>query len=71
LTQGEIDALGGGVLLDDALHDALVAWVDRHYRDRLRPEDLADPELAREGMRALDELTRLLRLGTLYDFQRG
>jgi len=58
------------VLLDDALGEALSAWVDRHYRDRLVPADLADPALAREGMRALDELTQLLELGPIYDFQR-
>jgi succinylarginine dihydrolase len=71
LTREEVNALGAAVLLDDPLYDALCAWVDRHYRDRLLPGDLADPELAREGMRALDELTRLLRLGSLYDFQRA
>jgi succinylarginine dihydrolase len=58
------------VLLDDSLAAELAAWVDRHYRDRLVPADLADPALAREGMRALDELTGILRLGAVYDFQR-
>lgn len=67
---GEIGALGARVLLDDALHDALAAWIERHYRDRLAPPDLADPALARESMQALDELTGLLSLGSLYDFQR-
>ena len=70
LTEEEARALGGNVLFDDGLHDALCAWVDRHYRDRLAAADLADPGLAREGMRALDELTGLLRLGAIYDFQR-
>jgi succinylarginine dihydrolase len=57
-------------MLDDALHDALCAWVDRSYRDRLVPQDLADPALHRESMTALDELTKLLKLGSVYDFQR-
>jgi succinylarginine dihydrolase len=35
------------------------------------PDDLADPALARECMTALDELTRILRLGPVYDFQRA
>jgi succinylarginine dihydrolase len=69
-TEVEMLALSGRVLLDDALGEALSAWVDRHYRDRLVPADLADPALAREGMRALDELTQLLELGPIYDFQR-
>ncbi len=67
----EVRALRGNVLLDDTLYDALCAWVERHYRDRLVPADLADPRLAYEGMRALDELTSLLKLGTVYDFQRA
>jgi succinylarginine dihydrolase len=70
LKDGEARALSGNVVLSDALHDSLRAWIDRHYRDRLVPADLADPELAREGMRALDELTGLLALGSIYDFQR-
>jgi succinylarginine dihydrolase len=70
LSDGEVAALSGNVVLTDALYDALRAWISRHYRDRLVPRDLADPELAREGMRALDELTALLGLGSIYDFQR-
>ncbi len=70
LTDEETRALGGRVLVDDALHAELVAWVDKHYRDRLVPGDLADPKLAREIMTGLDELTRVLGLGAVYDFQR-
>jgi succinylarginine dihydrolase len=43
--------------------------VRRHYREVLRPKDLQDPQLVRETMTALDELTRLLKLGNVYDFQ--
>jgi succinylarginine dihydrolase len=71
LTDDETRALRANVVLDDALYGALCGWVDRHYRDRLLAQDLADPQLAREGMRALDELTQLLRLGSVYDFQRA
>jgi succinylarginine dihydrolase len=70
MTDAEAGALSARVILDDALAEALVAWVDRHYRDRLTPADLTDPALAREGMLALDELTQLLELGSIYDFQR-
>ena len=71
LTRGERDAIRARVWLDDALHAELVAWVQRHYRDRLAPEDLGDPALLDEGRRALDELSRLLRLGSVYPFQRA
>jgi succinylarginine dihydrolase len=70
LSEDESRALSANVFLTDALYAALCAWVERHYRDRLVPSDLGDPELAREGMRALDELTGLLALGSVYDFQR-
>jgi succinylarginine dihydrolase len=70
LTGDEARALPAGILLTDVLYDTLWAWVARNYRDRLVPADLSDPALAREGMRALDELTQLLRLGSIYDFQR-
>jgi succinylarginine dihydrolase len=69
LTSHESSHLGARVLLDDALLADLTAWVDRHYRDRLLPDDLRDPALAQEGMRALDELTEILRIGSVYDFQ--
>jgi succinylarginine dihydrolase len=32
--------------------------------------DLADPALLDESRHALDELTQILGLGSLYDFQR-
>ncbi len=70
LTDEERAALGAPVWLDDALHGELVAWVQRHYRDRLAPADLADPELLTEGRTALDEVSRMLRLGSVYPFQR-
>ncbi|MGM0703220.1 MAG: N-succinylarginine dihydrolase [Pseudomonadota bacterium] len=62
-------ALDGRTLLDDALYAELVAWVERHYRDRLAPEELADPQLAAESLAALDELTRILKIGPVYPYQ--
>lgn len=57
--------------LDTALIGRLEDWVDRHYRDRLAGTDLADPDLIDEGRRALDALTALFGLGSLYAFQGG
>lgn len=71
LTEAERAALTGRVLLNDALYDDLTAWVNRHYRDRLAPDDLADPQLAEESLAALDELTQLLKIGPVYPFQLG
>ena len=44
-------------------------WI-RNYRDRLAPEDLADPALLDESRRALDEISQLLRLGSVFPFQQ-
>ena len=57
------------LLLGRALHEQLLSWVNRHYRDELRIEDLADPKLLTESRDALDELTKILKLGNLYEFQ--
>ncbi|MBS0321992.1 MAG: N-succinylarginine dihydrolase [Proteobacteria bacterium] len=70
LTDDERAAVGARVFGDDALFAALEAWVRRHYRDRIVAADLADPALLDESRRALDELTVLLGLGAVYDFQR-
>ncbi len=71
LSAEERAALSGRVLLDESLYAELTAWVERHYRDRLAPEDLSDPALARETLTALDELSRLLGIGAVYPFQLG
>lgn len=44
-------------------------WVEKHYRDELSQADLADPQLLIESRTALDELTQILQLGSIYDFQ--
>lgn len=69
LTVEERSSIRARVWLDAALHAALVSWVTRHYRDRLAPADLADPALLDECRRALDELSQLMRLGSVYPFQ--
>ncbi|HTH62882.1 MAG TPA: N-succinylarginine dihydrolase [Paraburkholderia sp.] len=70
LGDDERAAVARGVWIDDALFATLDAWIERHYRDRLAPADLADPGLLDESRTALDELTQILGLGSLYDFQR-
>jgi len=69
LDDAERAAIRANVFLDTALADLLEAWIRRHYRDRLLPADLGDPALLDESRRALDELTRLLRIGNVYPFQ--
>ena len=66
LTDAQAAAMHQGVLLTAALHARLVAWVERHYRDRLSPSDLTDPALVAEVDAALDALADILGLPSLY-----
>ncbi len=70
LEEADRAALNPAVVLDAALHERLAAWVHRHYRDRLAAPDLADPLLLDECRTALDELSGILALGSVYPFQR-
>ena len=69
LSDEERRAINQGVILTDALYERLTAWVNAHYRDELSQQDLADPMLLDEVRKALDELTGILGLGSIYDFQ--
>ncbi len=69
LRRSDIAALSANVVFDARLDVQLTAWVEKHYRDRLEPKDLGDPALYRECLVALDELSRILLLGSVYDFQ--
>ncbi len=70
LTPAERMAIRANVFLDDDLARSLEQWIRDHYRDRLSPADLADPALLDESRRALDHLSQLLRIGSVYPFQR-
>ncbi|MFP8966989.1 N-succinylarginine dihydrolase [Pokkaliibacter sp. CJK22405] len=70
LNEAEQQAVNPGVWMNDTLFNRLNLWVDNHYRDRLIEADLADPQLLIESRSALDELTQILKLGSVYPFQR-
>lgn len=70
LNEQEFRLVNPRVMMNDALFAILNLWIDRHYRDRLKQEDLADPQLLRESRTALDELTTILGLGSVYPFQQ-
>jgi succinylarginine dihydrolase len=69
LTDEELAAMHQGVIFTDALYESLKKWINKHYREKLSSEDLADPKLLEESRAALDELSRLLGLGRIYAFQ--
>lgn len=54
--------LGGNVLFTEELYGKLTAWVNKHYRDKLAPEDLLDINLHTESLAALKELYEILNL---------
>jgi succinylarginine dihydrolase len=70
LTQAEQQAINPSTLMNDVLFERLNNWVDKHYRDQLHEKDLADPQLLIESRSALDELTQIMNLGSVYEFQR-
>ncbi|MGP2516244.1 N-succinylarginine dihydrolase [Yersinia sp. 2545 StPb PI] len=71
LTDTELQAVNSRVMMTPALFVTLNNWVDQHYRDHLQFKDLADPQLLQEGRQALDELTRILNIGSVYPFQQN
>jgi len=71
MTEGERKAANQNMLLSEDLFAQLNAWVTKHYREELAPDDLGDPQLMHESFAALDALTNILGLGgSFYPFQR-
>lgn len=71
LTDQEVDAVNPNTLINDNQFERLNTWVDKHYRDQLSIDDLRDPLFLNESRTALDELTQILKLGSVYPFQQG
>ncbi len=70
MNENELAASHQGVYLTDKLFDELSIWAKENYRDRLSPDDLADPLLLVESRTALDQLTQILKIGSVYSFQK-
>lgn len=70
LTAAQWEQVNAGQRYSPALHRELEDWINTHYRDTLAPEDLPDPSLMEESFAALDELTKIMKLGpNFYPFQ--
>ena len=70
MSDEQIETTDARVFLDEKLYEILTNWIEHHYRDRLMPEELADPQLHDESRQALDELTCIMELGSIYEYQR-
>ena len=71
LNEPQLAQVNPSFVLTDELFATLNQWVDKHYRDELSASDLADPNLLVEGRAALDELTKIMQLGSFYNFQQA
>jgi succinylarginine dihydrolase len=69
LNDAERTAVKANVFFDERLHAQLIEWVEKHYRESLSPAELSDPKLLIESRHALDELSALLGLKNVYEFQ--
>ena len=70
LNEEELQAVNQNCILTEKKYIELKAWAERNYREEMRAEDLRDPAVYRESCTALDELTQIMDLGALYDFQK-
>lgn len=70
LNENELKGVNPNTLLDEKLYTTLNNWIDKHYREEIKPEDLGDPNLITEVQTALDELSQILDLGNIYPFQQ-
>ena len=70
LNDQEVKGVQPEFILNDRRIADLQKWVTRHYRDTLNICDLADYELVKESRAALDKLTQILGLGSIYSFQK-
>jgi succinylarginine dihydrolase len=70
MSEPDMARLGGSVLFDERRERELQHIIERRYRERLTLNDVADPQLVDEAHTALDEVTQVLGLGSVYDFQR-
>ncbi len=71
LNDMELAAVNQNTLMTPQLFATLNQWVDKHYRDSLVFDDLRDTQLVTEVNTALDELSQILHLGSVYPFQQA
>jgi len=70
LSEQQVSRLAGSVLFDARCERELEGIIKRRYREQLTLKDVADPQLLDEARTALDEITQVLGLSSVYDFQR-
>lgn len=71
LSDEELAVINPKLFFSERLYERLLSWGAKRYRDNLCVKDLADPSLVNETRTALDELSKILDLGSIYDFQKS
>lgn len=71
LTEDERKASIPEIFLDENRYLQLADWIEKFYRHHITDADLLDPLLVEESQSALDALTKILNLGSLYSFQKA
>lgn len=69
LNEDEFAAINQNVIFTEDLYSKLKAWIEKHYRDSLLVEDMVNINFLLEVREALNELTKILDLGAVYEFQ--
>jgi succinylarginine dihydrolase len=70
LSEAEKNACHQNMFLTNELYEKLLSWINHYYRESIHPKDLLDPALIQESHKALDALTHILHLGSIYTFQK-
>lgn len=71
LNDNELAGCHQGIFFNEIRYIQLKEWIEKYFREHLTPEDLGDPNLLKESQSALDELTKILKLGSIYSFQKA
>jgi succinylarginine dihydrolase len=71
MNRNELAAVNSQCILSDSIYRQLKSWINKHYRDRLGYNDIRDHQLLNESRAALDELTQILGLPSVYSFQKS
>jgi succinylarginine dihydrolase len=70
LSDKEAASINPSFILTPERYVNLRQWIQKHYRESLSVPDLADPNFLDECRRALDDLTQILNIGSVYSFQK-
>ncbi|MCA9407648.1 MAG: N-succinylarginine dihydrolase [Candidatus Omnitrophica bacterium] len=69
LTEEEYYQIHHSFILEKLHFGLLEEWIKKYFRDEIHVEDLKSYEFLCESRQALDKLTQILNLGSIYSFQ--